>query len=333
VSAFLACGLAGAALDADERLLLEEVRPSGIVLFARNVVERAQLRGLVAELRALPSAPYVAIDMEGGRVNRLEALIGPLPAGAEAARAGRDAVHALAAAAGAACAHFGIGVDLAPVADVARPGGYLASESRCLGASPAEARRGAAAFLEGLAGFGVAGCLKHYPGLGSGAVDSHRQLPALGEAVHADIEVFHDLAAPGCAVMVAHALAAPLGEASLPATLSPTVVGRLRGRAAPILADDLEMGALSSFGTMGQRAAAALGAGCDQVLVCNALGARREVADQVEAAARGDRAFAAALAESSQRLGHFGHAELRRVSWDEVQRLAEEARRAAGEGT
>jgi len=332
VNAFLACGVAGPALDRDERRVLEEVGPAGIVLFGRNVVEHDQLLDLVAELRRLPSTPYVAIDLEGGRVNRLETLIGPLPSGAQAARAGSKAVCALGESAGAACAHFGIGVDFAPVADVARQGGFLASESRCLGATPAEARKGGAAFLEGLASFGVAGCLKHYPGLGSGTVDSHRELPTLGESVHADVEVFHALAATGRAVMVAHALAPPLGEGSLPATLSRTVVGRVRDVAAPILADDLEMGALAAFGSLAQRASAALAAGCDQVLLCNALAARREVTEHVRDVARRDRAFASALVQGSERLGGFGHAELRQVGWGEVMRLAERARHAAAEG-
>jgi beta-N-acetylhexosaminidase len=332
VSTFLACGVAGAALDREERLLLEEVGPAGIVLFGRNVVEHGQLLDLVAELRRLPSTPYVAIDLEGGRVNRLEKLIGPLPSGARAAAAGSEVVRALGEAAGAACAHFGIGVDFAPVADVARQGGFLAAESRCLGASPAEARGGATAFLEGLASFGVAGCLKHYPGLGSGAVDSHRELPTLGESVRADAAVFHALAAPGRAVMVAHALAPSLGEGSLPATLSRTVVGPLREVAGPILADDLEMDALAAFGSLARRASAALAAGCDQVLLCNALAARRQVTEHVRNVAGRDRAFASALAQGSERLGGFGHGELRQVSWDEVMRLAERARQAAAEG-
>ncbi len=102
---------------------------------------------------------------------------GPLPPSAEAARAGTAAVRALGAAAGAACAHFGIGVDFAPVVDVARPEGWLGSEERCLGGTPAEVQGAAAAYLQGLESFGVSGCLKHYPGLGSGAVDSHRELP------------------------------------------------------------------------------------------------------------------------------------------------------------
>jgi beta-N-acetylhexosaminidase len=330
VSAFLVCGVAGLALDAEERRLLEELKPGGIVLFARNVAERDQLVSLVRELRGLPSRPYVAIDLEGGRVNRLEKLIGPLPAAAEAARGGAHVVQALAEAAGAACAHLGIGVDLAPVLDVARPEGFLASEARCLGCSPAEVQAAAGTFLEGLSAFGVAGCLKHYPGLGSGRVDSHRNLPVLDETVAADCALFRALAAPGRAVMVAHALAPALGEGGCPASLSRAVVGLLRAFAAPVLADDLEMAALSAHGSISERAAAALGAGCDQVLVCNALAARREVADHVGAAARRDPVMAATLRESVARSAGFGRDELAEVSWNRVLELADRARGLAG---
>jgi beta-N-acetylhexosaminidase len=329
VSAFLVCGCVGLALDAEERRLLSDLKPAGVVLFARNVSDRAHLASLVRELRELPSGPYVAIDLEGGRVNRLERLIGPLPSAAEAARAGAHAVRALAGAAGAACAHFGIGVDLAPVLDVARPEGFLASEDRCLGSSVEEVRAAAEVFIEGLLEFGVSGCLKHFPGLGSGRVDSHRDLPLLDESVAADCDVFHALAAPGRAVMVAHALAPALGEAVCPTSLSRTVVGPLRAIAAPILADDLEMEALAAHGTLPERAAAALVAGCDQVLVCNALTARREVAEHVGAAARRDPVLDAALREAAARSENFGRGELAKVAWDRVLELSDRARTLA----
>jgi len=330
VNAFLACGVAGPELDAEERRLLSELQPAGVVLFARNIADHEQLASLVRELRELPSSPYVAIDLEGGRVNRLEGLVGPLPAAADAARAGVHAVRALAEAAGAACAHFDIGVDLAPVVDVARPEGFLAVEGRCFGSSSAEVRVAARVFLEGLSVFGVTGCLKHYPGLGSGRVDSHRDLPLLDETVFEDRDLFRSVAGRGQAVMVAHALAPALGEAACPTSLSRTVVVRLRAFAAPILADDLEMGALSSYGSLPERAAAALGAGCDQVLVCNALPARQEVAEHVHATARRDPVLAATLRLAAVRSGGFGKNEVADVEWDRVLELADRARALAG---
>jgi beta-N-acetylhexosaminidase len=154
----------------------------------------------------------------------------------------------------------------------------------------------------------------------------------LDENVFEDREVFRSLAGRGAAVMVAHALAPALGEAACPTSLSRTVVGWLRAFAAPILADDLEMGALSSYGSVPERAAAALAAGCDQVMVCNALSARQEVAEHVEAAARRDPVLAATLRHAGTRSKAFGKNEVAEVGWVRVLELADRARALAGGG-
>jgi beta-N-acetylhexosaminidase len=330
---WLACGVAGTSLDREERHLIERLRPGAVVLFARNVGSPEELRALVGSLRALAAAPYVAVDLEGGVVNRLRPLIGELPAAADAAAAGTGALQSLGLALGAACAHFGIGVDFAPVLDTAREGGWLARERRCFAETPMGVETSAATVLAGIESFGVAACLKHYPGLGSGGVDSHRDLPLLDERVDEDAEVFHRLARPSRAVMVAHALAPGLGEGVRPASLSPVVLARLRrSPIGPVIADDLEMGALAEFGTLAERAAAALHAGCDQVLLCNALAQREEVAAYVESWAERDPVLAAALESASRRLGGFGRDSLRVVQWDEVVEAANAARRLGRSG-
>ncbi len=330
MSAFMACGITGTVLDRSERRLLEELRPGGIVIFARNVRDRARFDALTAELRALPFRPYVAVDLEGGRVNRLEPLVGGLPSAAEAARAGAAAVRALGRAVGAICAHFGITLDLAPVLDVARRGGWLASESRCFASSPGRVEQLARVFLLGVESFGVSTCLKHYPGLGSGTVDSHLELPALDEAVREDMKVFHELAEPQRAVMAAHALVPALGERMLPASLSADVLRTLpRDRCGPLLADDLEMGALRTFGAVPERAVAALSAGCDQVLVCNALDQRRAVVEKVTRQAHSDDLFAARLRRSEACLASFAREAPPDVPWPLAAELVERARALA----
>jgi beta-N-acetylhexosaminidase len=325
------CGVPGTALDDGERRLLGELRPGGVILFARNVGPREELAALVAELRALPWTPYVAIDMEGGRVNRLARLVGPLPSPAAAAAAGLPAVEALGQAIGAVCAHFGIGVDFAPAVDVGRPDGWVRSEGRCFACDVDGVVAAASAFLAGLERFGVAGCLKHYPGLGSGTVDSHKDLPLLDDGAAEDERAFLALLRPGRGVMVAHAVAPSLGEAVLPASLSRTVVGRLRGRrCGPVLSDDLEMGALAAFGSFAERAAACLRAGCDQATVSNTMSARAEVCERVERWAARDPVLAARLRAAAAHLAGWGRGELAAVAWDEVERLAERARALAG---
>jgi beta-N-acetylhexosaminidase len=330
-SPFLLCGIPGTSLDADERRLLGELRPGGIILFARNVASREQLLDLVGELRALPSRPYVAIDAEGGRVNRLRELIGELPSAAAAGARGAAACEALGEAIGAACAHLGVDADFAPVVDVSRREGYLGGEDRCFGGDVAAVTAAAERFLAGLEHFGVAGCLKHYPGLGSGAVDSHRALPLLDECVVDEERPFLALARPYRAVMVAHALAPALGEGIRPASLSAAVLDRLRRRVAgPVISDDLEMGALAEFGTLSERAAAALLAGCDQVAICNDMPARQAAAAAIARWSASDPVMASRVRASERRCAGFARGELRREPWAGVERLAERARRLAG---
>jgi beta-N-acetylhexosaminidase len=329
--AWLACGVAGARLDGAERAALESICPGGVVLFRRNVHTRDELVELVGKLRELPSRPYVAIDLEGGRVNRLEPLIGALPPAAVAARGGPEAIEALGTALGASCAYFGIGVDFAPVLDVAREDGHVGGEDRCFGGSASDVATAAGMCLVATERFGVAGCLKHFPGLGSGAVDSHLHLPELGDSVRDECTAFDVLCGAGRAVMVAHALAPALGDGLRPASLSPVVVRRLaRRRCGPIIADDLEMGALGRFGTLGERAAAALLAGCDQVLLCNALDVRAGVVAHVESWAARSTELAAAVSRGQERVAGFGRRALAAVTWAEVVEAAELARAGGG---
>ena len=328
---WLACGVSGPSLGGEERQLLAELGPGAVVLFARNIESDAQLCELTAALAELPSHPVIAIDGEGGRVHRLRPLLGPLPSAVAAARAGCDALAALGAALGAGCAHFGISVDYAPVVDVARGGRHLGGEERCFGGSVDEVVAAAGIVIDAIERFGVATCLKHYPGLGSGAVDSHLDLPMLDGGVVGDECAFLALQAPARAVMVAHALVPAFGEAVAPGSLSSRVLGRLdRDRCGPILSDDLEMGALERFGSLPERAAAALLAGCDQVLICNDMAARSAAVEHMAAWARRDPALAAALTRAEARLAGWGAGPVAMVEWFEVEEVAATACALAG---
>ncbi|MGC8916913.1 MAG: glycoside hydrolase family 3 N-terminal domain-containing protein [Thermoanaerobaculum sp.] len=329
---WLVCGVAGLELSPEERELLEELQPGGVILFARNIASPGQVRELVAAVRSLPGKPYVAVDLEGGRVNRLRSLVGELPSPQLLAQHGEVAARELGEVCGALCAVLGIHVDLAPVVDVAGARSYIGGEERCWGDGIREVVRLGKAFLEGLETFGVRGCLKHFPGLGSGDVDSHRELPVLADEVKGQREVFSALAAPHRAVMVAHALAPALGEALAPASCSPRIVGLVPKNSGPILADDLEMGALEPWGSLGERAAAALLAGCHQVLLCNALEARREVAEYVDFWAPRDPQLGFRLAAAKKKLASFAEGELARVSWEEALERVEELRARWGGG-
>ncbi len=279
----LVVGLPGPTIEPEQRRILEEIQPAGVILFGRNIETADQVRELVAELVELDPRPFVATDLEGGCVNRLRPIWGELPSAAEAAAAGRRAVHALGEAAGAACRCLGIHLDLAPVVDLGSPDAFVTHQGRCFAAEPERVAVLAGIFNEGLASWGVRGCLKHFPGLGEISCDTHEDLPVLDLSeteLSRQIEVFAALSEAIPLVMVGHVIAPGFGDRDRPASLSPSVVQRaaqLPG--SPIvLSDDIEMGALSDFGDLPQRVEAALAARNHGVLVCKAFDRLPEIA-------------------------------------------------------
>jgi beta-N-acetylhexosaminidase len=305
-------GLSGPVLTGDERAFFREVDPAGYILFARNVENRAQLRALTSELRAIHGRDklLISIDQEGGRVARMKppewdafppgeafaALWQVAPISAiEAARANAEAL-------GMDLAEVGVTVDYLPLLDVRQPGAHDVIGDRALGSEPMQVAALGRAVLDGLARAGVTGCIKHMPGHGRACADSHKELPTVtaSEAeLETDLEPFRTLrdAAIG---MSAHVRYTAWDEEN-PATLSPFVIGevirRRIGFEGLLLTDDIDMQALD--GTVPERSERAIAAGCDLVLNCWAkmddmIGiAQRLPAISDETAARLERALSA----------------------------------------
>jgi len=274
-------GLSGTVLTADERAFFADSDPAGYILFGRNVATRAQVRALTDELRSLHGRDrlLVTIDQEGGRVRRMKEPEWPFyppgeafdrlydlaPASAiEAARANAQAMGMDLAAAGVTMTH-------APVLDVRQPGAHDVIGDRALGAEPDRVAALGRAVLDGLARAGVAGTIKHMPGHGRSMVDTHKELPtvtASAAELELDLAPFRQLnGAPSA--MTGH-LIFTAWDADLPATLSPYVIGTVIrqkiGFDGLLFTDDLDMEALS--GTVPDRAARAIAAGCDLALNC-----------------------------------------------------------------
>jgi len=283
-------GCAGPDLGRDEARALARADPWGFIVFARNVDTPARLARLTADLRAAVgrNAP-VLVDQEGGRVARL----GPphwraWPPPLEAAAEGPAALRARYATIAAELRAVGIDTDCAPLADIAGPATHPFLRNRCLGTSAAAVAQTARAVAEGLMAGGVLPVLKHLPGHGRAATDSHAALPRVAAPAAAlaatDFAPFAALADLPLG-MTAHVVYDSI-DPDRPATLSPRVIAMIRteiGFDGLLMTDDISMGALS--GPLGARAAAAIAAGCDVVLHCN-----------------GDSAEAAAVAEAAGRL-------------------------------
>ena len=336
----LVVGLPGLALDPAHRSTLEQVRPAGVVLFSRNVETPSQVRELIDQLHDLEPSPFLAVDLEGGAVNRLAGLWGTLPSAARAASSGRKAVRALGEAAGAACRSLGIQLDLAPVVDLVCPDGMLARESRCLSDDPERVVTLAKVFSEGLASWCVGGCLKHFPGLGTVPVDTHEELPMLDLDEHElkpHLEVFRALSETIPVVMVGHVVVPALGDADRPASLSSTVVEKaaaLPGHPV-VLSDDVEMGALSKWEDLPARVVEAFRARNHGVLVCSAFDRLEEIAETVRAAVTEEASLRSRMSDNIARLGTFSRDLCRTAASvpapddDDVAKLWEKARQAA----
>src|SRR5262249_12996661 len=180
VAGLFMAGIPGPRLDAATRRILAEHPPGGIVLFRRNVRSAGQLRDLVAALHELGAGarPLIALDHEGGRVDRLPRPFTHFPAAATAAAHGDTrAVTAGGLAMARELAAVGIDIDFAPVLDVLSNPRNQVIGDRAFGSTPERVARFGLALARGLTRGGVVPCGKHFPGHGSTAGDSHFVLP------------------------------------------------------------------------------------------------------------------------------------------------------------
>lgn len=274
-------GMSGLRLTADERAFFADCDPAGFILFGRNVETREQLRALTDDLRAIHGRErlFICIDQEGGRVARMrppvwaayptgetfDRLFERAPASAiEAARCNAEAL-------GLDLAEAGISADCWPLLDVRQPGAHDVIGDRALGKDWLRVAALGRAILDGLEQAGVVGIVKHMPGHGRAAADSHKELPVVTASdaeLESDIAPFRALAhAP--VGMTGH-IRFTAWDAERPATLSPFVIEQIIrkhiGFDGLLLTDDLDMEALD--GPVPERAARAIAAGCDVALNC-----------------------------------------------------------------
>ncbi|MFV3075738.1 beta-N-acetylhexosaminidase [Niveispirillum fermenti] len=289
--AALVLGCEGTALTAAERDFFRDANPLGFILFRRNIDDPDQVRGLVADLRdCVGRKAPVLIDQEGGRVARLRGPHWPELPAARAVGNIPDAAAAIRAAwlhgrlLAAMLADLGIDVDCAPVADVPVPGAHDVIGDRAFAMEPSRVADMAGAQAAGLMAGGVLPVVKHLPGHGRAFADSHKELPVVATPRPTldvwDFAPFKALSALP-AGMVAHVVFSDI-DPDLPASVSPHVITSIIrdhiGFDGLLFSDDLSMQALS--GTVGQRAAAVLAAGCDIALHCN--GQMAEMRDVVD---------------------------------------------------
>lgn len=256
----------------------------GVVLFGKNITDETQLRELIAQLQQVSAVPMlIGVDEEGGTVARLANHPAfDLPRYESAAAVGEQgpqAVYDMSAEIGAYLAGYGINLDFAPVADVNTNPDNPVIGDRAFSSDPQTAADCVAAAVDGFSQAGVLCCLKHFPGHGDTASDSHdgavyteKTMEELRACEFLPFEAGIQAGAP--LVMVGH-ISTPNAvegeDGQLPATFSRTIITDVlrdeQGFTGVVVTDSLAMGAVTETYTPGEAAVLALQAGADLLLM------------------------------------------------------------------
>ncbi len=280
IGRLLFVGIPDPVLDAATRRTLEELRVGGVILFRRNIGTPAEISALTAALHGLPSRPLVAIDHEGGRVQRLGEPFTRFPPAAVVGQTGNpDFAYRVGRAMAAELASVGIDLSFAPVLDVhSNPANPIIGD-RAFSSDPVLVSEMGIALMRGLHDGGVLSCGKHFPGHGDTETDSHLELPIVrrsrAELERTELATFRAAIAAGVPMLMSAHVVYPALDPEQPATLSRAILtDLLRGELhfdGVVASDDLEMRAILNHGSIGDAAVASLRAGTDALLVCEEL--------------------------------------------------------------
>lgn len=278
-----------------ERQLIARRAVGGVILFARNYQSKSQLSRLVADLRQCNNSLLIAVDQEGGRVQRFRDGFLRLPALfsiGEFAKTDLKMGCLIARSSGWAMASelraVGIDFSFAPVLDLFSVNSTVIGD-RGFSDDPRMVVTLATEYIQGMHEAGMAATGKHFPGHGTVAADSHLELPVdtrtFDQIRKKDLEVFAQMAGIVDAIMPAHVLYSKVD--SLSAGFSTywlqQVLRKDLNFNGIIFSDDLTMLATESSGEIEQRAQLALDAGCEMILVCNNTSSALRTADFLEA--------------------------------------------------
>lgn len=328
-------GLAVTRLDRHLRELLSEVRPGGVILFARNIESAAQVALLNAQIRdAAGPEVLVGVDQEGGLVDRFRHVAEPAPSAKAVRGAGRaDLARKFGHLTARTLSLLGFNINFAPVLDLSGDNHDNGLRGRTFGVKPETVSLLAGEYLDGLQAGKIIGCGKHFPGLGGSKVDSHRRLPVIQhtweEIFQRDLVPFMDLMfhRPGerlKSVMVSHAAFPDVSEFlqswfrspgdmptmdglhQFPATISGNVVMRLLRQILKfdglVITDDMEMGAVVQTLSVAEASLRAVEAGSDMVLICESEANVVAARDALVAAVREERLSVRALNAAARRM-------------------------------
>jgi beta-N-acetylhexosaminidase len=280
VGQLLLLGVQGKSLNREDILHIKKIRPGGIVFYARNFVDAADIPPLIREIQTISrrrELPMLfAIDQEGGTVHRIQGrLFLPPSEPAIGATGSKELSWKVGVSVGNGLRSLRINVNLAPVLDVPHDISSSPMTERSFGSDHTLAERMGSAYVRGLRQSGILATGKHFPGIGRTREDSHAGLPRIIWASHTDreddIRPFATAIKEGLdIVMVGHVIAEP-GDSQNPVSLSSywmrDVLRRELGFERLILVDNIEMKALGDRMSPSMAAIASLKAGADIIMI------------------------------------------------------------------
>ena len=268
------------AVNATMKGVNEKYPVGGIILYAHNIKDEAQLAGFIPEIRALKGSPLLCIDEEGGRVARIanndnfnekkyESM------GAIGATGDPQNAYECGNTIGTYLRRYGFDIDFAPVADVNTNPENIVIGQRAFSDDPAVAAPMVTNYLQGLKDAGVTGCIKHFPGHGDTKSDTHygyaQSMKTWDEMLGCEMTTFKAGIAWGCQlIMTAHIAAPNVTGSDVPSTMSPVILqDKLRGELGYqniIITDAMEMGAITQQYNCAEATVGCIQAGVDIVL-------------------------------------------------------------------
>jgi beta-N-acetylhexosaminidase len=279
----LTFGFDGTEVSAELSSQLRELKPGGIILFARNIETPRQTHALLKAVQKQAGVQsevplFRCVDMEGGTVDRLRDITAPAPSVQDVVQAGHKPFYREhGQLIGSEVRALGFNVDFAPVLDLRFDASLGVLGSRTVSSDAKATAAYAREFLRGLKDAGIAGCGKHFPGLGEGQLDSHQALPVVRKSWKAlweeDLLPYRLLAKQLPFVMVAHCAYPEVTGEALPASISKKwvtdVLRKKIGYTGLVVSDDLEMGGVLKVASIEEAAVATVQAGADLYLVCH----------------------------------------------------------------
>ena len=274
-------GIEGYRMDERAKAIIQENSVGGVILFGRNVENSQQLLSLINALKAANADKiplFLSVDEEGGIVSRLPKELNKLPTSRRVGdKNNEEAAYKIGEAIGEAVKSFGYNMNFAPVLDINSNPQNPVIGDRSYGPNAAVVSNIGVGVMKGLQRRGVIPVVKHFPGHGDTAVDSHISLPVVNKTLEAlmgmELIPFTEAIKQGAeAVMVAHIQYNKI-DSEKPATLSKTILTDILrkqlGFDGVIITDDLTMGAIVENHGIGEAAITSINAGSDILLVCH----------------------------------------------------------------